>query len=191
MGLEEFSTTKNRFELIVKEEAAIIDGINDSLMWGAMDYLRSSGFKWVEVPILTKITGACENVDTLYAVDHFGQEAYLAQTGQLYLEAKIPLHKKLWTIITSSRAEDKADDRHLNQFQLIELEHEGTLDGVDSAWSKHIQNTPMISKYGKKNGLPLFFYEFKKRLMEAHPDATDQDIYDTWVAQEKKGKEGK
>ncbi len=130
MNLEAFCKTEGRFGIINSEEAGVIDGINDALLWGAMDYLRKEGFTWVEVPIMTKITGACENVDTLYAVDHFGQEAYLAQTGQLYLEAKIPLHNKLWTIITSSRAEDQADERHLNQFQLIELEHAGRLGDV-------------------------------------------------------------
>ena len=92
MDLTKFNTTKNRFDIINGEEAKLIDNINDSLMWGAMQHLRMAGFKWVEVPTLTKITGACENVDTLYHVNHFGQEAYLAQTGQLYLEAKIPLH---------------------------------------------------------------------------------------------------
>jgi len=130
MDLTKFNTTKNRFDIINGEEAKLIDNINDSLMWGAMQHLRMAGFKWVEVPTLTKITGACENVDTLYHVNHFGQEAYLAQTGQLYLEAKIPLHEKLWTIIVSSRAEDRPDSRHLNQFQLIELEHKGALKDI-------------------------------------------------------------
>ncbi|MFH1506011.1 MAG: amino acid--tRNA ligase-related protein [archaeon] len=130
MNLEVLSTTQNRFGLITGPEARVVDDVNDALMWGAMAFLRQQGFKWIEVPTLTKITGACENVDTLYSVDHFGQEAYLAQTGQLYLEAKIPLHSKLWTIITSSRAEGRPDSRHLNQFQLIELEHVGSLDAL-------------------------------------------------------------
>ena len=125
MDLNALKTTKDRFSNITGVEARAVDEINDSLMWGAMAHLRGEGFRWLEVPLMTKITGACENVDTLYAVDHFGIEAYLAQTGQLYLEAKIPVHEKVWTVITSSRAESQVDGRHLNQFQLVEFEHQG------------------------------------------------------------------
>jgi len=128
IDLTKLKSTKDRFGTITTAEAKLVDEINDSLMWGARTYFREKGFLWVEVPTLTKITGACENVDTLYAVNHFGQEAYLAQTGQLYLEAKIPLHEKVWTIITSSRAEAEADKRHLNQFSLVEMEHQGDFE---------------------------------------------------------------
>jgi asparaginyl-tRNA synthetase len=86
---------------------------------------------------MTKITGACENVDTLYSFDHFGKSAYLAQTGQLYLEAKIPGHKKVWTSITSSRAEQAVDSRHLNQFQLLEFELQGDFEVL----LREVQNT--------------------------------------------------
>lgn len=128
MNLQNLKNTKNRLTVIISSEAKIVDEINDLLMWGAMKHIRNENFIWIEVPNMTKITGACENVDTLYKVDHFGMEAYLAQTGQLYLECKIPLHNKVWTIITSSRAEDSADSRHLNQFKLIEFEHHGNLE---------------------------------------------------------------
>lgn len=127
MDLNILKQTKNRFSLINSQEAKIVDEINDALMWGAMLFLRRN-FVWIEVPTLTKITGACENINTLYSVDHFGIEAFLAQTGQLYLEAKIPIHNKVWTVIDSSRAEPVADERHLNQFQLIEFEHRGNLE---------------------------------------------------------------
>jgi asparaginyl-tRNA synthetase len=125
--LEHLKKTDDRFSLLNSEDMLVIDSINNSLMLGAIEHLSREGFKWIDVPILTKITGACENVDTLYEVDHFNRTAYLSQTGQLYLEAKIPLHKKVWTIIQSSRAEGEVDGRHLNQFQLVEFEHEGDL----------------------------------------------------------------
>jgi len=126
--LEQLVKTENRFEIINSNEMYVVDRINSSLYTGAIEYLVKNGFCWVEVPTITKITGACENVDTLYCLDHFGVEAYLAQTGQLYLEAKIPSHKKVWTVITSSRAEHQVDGRHLNQFTLLEFEHAGNLE---------------------------------------------------------------
>jgi len=134
------TTGSERFKALNSEEAKMVDKINASLMFGAMNYLHHAGFTWIEVPTITKITGACENVDTLYKLMHFGQEAYLAQTGQLYLETKIPVHEKLWTIITSSRAEKDADERHLNQFQLIELEHAGNLESLLKNIEKTVKN---------------------------------------------------
>ena len=139
MNFDILKNTNDRFLIINSKEAGVVDKINDSLMWGAINYLRDSGFVWIEVPIITKITGACENVDTLYALDYYGVEAYLAQTGQLYLEAKIPMHDKVWTIIPSSRAESSADKRHLNQFQLIEFEHRGSFKNL-------LQNIEGITK---------------------------------------------
>ncbi|MFH1064759.1 MAG: amino acid--tRNA ligase-related protein [Candidatus Woesearchaeota archaeon] len=130
LDLEILKSTDGRFSRIISGSAKAVDEVNDSLMWGARKYLREQGFMWLEVPIMTKITGACENVDTLYKLDHFGKESYLAQTGQLYLEAKIPLHEKVWTIITSSRAESSVDARHLNQFQLVEFEHKGDFESM-------------------------------------------------------------
>lgn len=126
--MEKLIETDNRFELITCEEMSKIDKINDALYWGAINYFRKNNFIWVEVPIMTKVTGACENVDTLYSLDHFQKKAYLAQTGQLFLEAKIPSHKKVWTTITSSRAEEQVDSRHLNQFLLLEFEFNGNLN---------------------------------------------------------------
>lgn len=130
LDLNILKETKGRFSLLNSPEAKVVDRINESLMWGAMTYCKKKGFVWIDVPTMTKITGACENVNTLYELEHFGQEAYLAQTGQLYLEAKIPGHEKVWTIIDSFRAEKESDSRHLNQFKLIELEHRGNLEMI-------------------------------------------------------------
>ncbi|OIO28521.1 hypothetical protein AUJ16_00920 [Candidatus Micrarchaeota archaeon CG1_02_60_51] len=137
MELETLKSTDGRFGLINGTAFEAIDRVNDALYWGALDYFRGNGFMWVDVPTLTRVTGACENVDTLYSVDHFGRNAYLAQTGQLYLEAKIPRHEKVWTVITSSRAEAKVDARHLNQFQLLEFEHRGGFESL----LNHVEGT--------------------------------------------------
>nr|QBM01466.1 asparagine--tRNA ligase [uncultured archaeon] len=137
MSLEALKNLENRFESICSREVAALDRVNAALMAGAYEYFLGNGFVWVETPMLTRVTGSCENVDTLYSVQHFGTQAYLPQTGQLYLEAKIPLHDKVWTVMTSSRAEPCTDHRHLNQFSLVEFERRGdfsvllpTIEGV-------------------------------------------------------------
>ena len=151
----EMKKTENRFSILNSESMKAVDNINDSLMLGAIEHLSGNGFRWIDVPTMTKITGACENVDTLYAVEHFGRTAYLAQTGQLYLEAKIKSHKKVWTVIHSTRAEAAVDSRHLNQFHLIEFEHAGNFEEL----LKNIEGTvkAMVQKVLDNNTADLEF----------------------------------
>jgi asparaginyl-tRNA synthetase len=101
----------------------------DAMVRGARSYVERHGFVGVHnAPELVGITGACENVDTLFKVDYFGQRAYLAQSDQLYLELLTPYLKRVYAEIQSFRMEPEADDRHLCQFSLFEIEHLGDLD---------------------------------------------------------------
>lgn len=96
---------------------------------GARRYVEGRGFVGVHnAPEIVGVTGACENVDTLFRVDYFGRQAYLAQSDQLYLELLTPTLGKVYAEIQSFRAEPEADARHLCQFALFEIEHLGGLD---------------------------------------------------------------
>lgn len=100
----------------------------DAMFRGARKYVEDNGFIGVHnAPEVVGITGACENVDTLFRVDYFGQRAYLAQSDQLYLELLTPHLKKVYAEIQSFRAEPDVDARHLTQFSLFEIEHQGNL----------------------------------------------------------------
>lgn len=102
-----------------------------------LDYLKKEGFTWVpSVPRMVRATGACENIDTLFEVSvdkdqqWFGKSgenhrAYLAQTGQLYLEALVPVLGGVYCLGPSFRAEPKIDSRHLIEFVMIEIEFPG------------------------------------------------------------------
>jgi asparaginyl-tRNA synthetase len=98
------------------------------LLKGARKYFDDMEFKEIVVPHITRATGACENIDTLFEVDYFGRRGYLSQTAQLYLESLIPWMNKVWCISPSFRAEPRIDSRHLTEFPLIELEFAGTFD---------------------------------------------------------------
>lgn len=101
----------------------------DALLRGARSYVESEGFVAVHnMPHIVGITGACENIDSLFRTDFFGRQAYLTQTGQLYLELITPHLKKVYCEIQSFRMEPTVDDRHLCQFTLFEIEHQGDLD---------------------------------------------------------------
>jgi asparaginyl-tRNA synthetase len=98
-------------------------------------YLEEKGYVEVAVPRVVRASGACENVNTLFEVSVDGDfnwfnqnKGYLAQTGQLYLEAMVPYLGKVYCSGSSFRAEPKADNRHLIEFQLLEIEFAGDFD---------------------------------------------------------------
>lgn len=101
----------------------------DAMFRGARSYVERHGFVGVHnAPEIVGVTGACENVDTLFKVDFFGKPAFLAQSDQLYLEMLTPQLGRVYAEIQSFRMEPEADDRHLCQFSLFEIEHLGDLD---------------------------------------------------------------
>ncbi len=98
--------------------------------------LEKRGYTEVVVPRIVRATGACENVNTLFEVGvdgntkWFGHQAYLAQTGQLYLEALVPDLKKVYCAGPSFRAENEVDDRHLIEFYMMEIEFAGNFSDL-------------------------------------------------------------
>ncbi|MBN2053097.1 hypothetical protein JW756_06340 [Candidatus Woesearchaeota archaeon] len=97
--------------------------IESALTRGAEKYFQEQGFVWVpSVPHIVSVTGACENVNTLYSIDYHGREAFLTQTGQTALEEMIQGLEKVSTIIHSFRKEESVDNRHLTEFPLVEFE---------------------------------------------------------------------
>ncbi len=118
----------NPIENVLAKRAALIR-IWDAMFRGARRYVERNGFIGVHnLPEIVGVTGACENVDTLFKVDFFGEKAYLAQSDQLYLELITPFLGKVYAEIQSFRMEPDADDRHLCQFALFEIEHLGDLN---------------------------------------------------------------
>jgi asparaginyl-tRNA synthetase len=120
--------TKDRHHLFGSPPFRAVVYIEGLLLKGARDYFDDMEFKEIVVPHITKATGACENIDTLFGVDYFGEKGYLSQTAQLYLESLIPWMNKVWCISPSFRAEPRVDSRHLTEFTLIELEFAGTFE---------------------------------------------------------------
>jgi asparaginyl-tRNA synthetase len=118
--------TKDRHNLVSTQALHAVVKLESSLLKGARRYFEDHGFIEVAVPHLTKATGACENIATMFNLDYFGRNAYLSQTAQLYLEVLTPFLGKVWCIGPSFRAEPYADERHLSEFTLIELEFAGS-----------------------------------------------------------------
>jgi asparaginyl-tRNA synthetase len=63
-----------------------------------------------------------ESAGTLFSTDYFGDTAYLAQTGQLYVEAACPAFRKVYCFGPTFRAEKSKTRRHLTEFWMVEPE---------------------------------------------------------------------
>lgn len=83
-------------------------------------FFNDEGFILVDTPIFTTLAG--EGEQTLFAVDYFGQPVHLTQTGQLYLEAAVMSHRKVYCFGPTFRAEKSKTRRHLAEFWMVEPE---------------------------------------------------------------------
>ena len=85
------------------------------------DYFDREGFILVDTPILTGAIG--EEAGNLFATDYFDLgKAYLAQTGQLYVEAGAAALGKVYCFGPTFRAEKSKTRRHLTEFWMVEPE---------------------------------------------------------------------
>jgi asparaginyl-tRNA synthetase len=85
------------------------------------DFFYERHFILVDTPILTGSIG--EHAGTLFATEYFDLgKAYLAQTGQLYVEAAAAALGKVYCFGPTFRAEKSKTRRHLTEFWMVEPE---------------------------------------------------------------------
>src|SRR5216117_2985218 len=85
------------------------------------DFFYERNFVLVDTPILTGAIG--EAAGNLFSTEYFDLgTAYLAQTGQLYVEAAAAAHGKVYCFGPTFRAEKSKTRRHLTEFWMVEPE---------------------------------------------------------------------
>ncbi len=94
--------------------------VRSELTQAIHDYFHREGFVRIDTPILTGSIG--ESAGTLFSTEYFGETAYLAQTGQLYVEAACPAFRKVYCFGPTFRAEKSKTRRHLTEFWMVEPE---------------------------------------------------------------------
>src|ERR1700727_2723511 len=100
-------------------QAAILR-IRAEIIKAARDFFDDRGFVLTDPPILTP--AACEGTSTLFPVDYFEEQAYLTQSGQLYIEATAAALGKVYSFGPTFRAEKSKTRRHLTEFWMVEPE---------------------------------------------------------------------
>ena len=100
-------------------QAAILR-VRAEIIKAARDFFDENGFTLTDPPILTP--AACEGTSTLFPVDYFDEQAYLTQSGQLYIEATAMALGKVYSFGPTFRAEKSKTRRHLTEFWMVEPE---------------------------------------------------------------------
>jgi len=83
-------------------------------------FFDERGFTLVDPPILTP--SSCEGTTNLFHTKYFDEDAYLTQSGQLYMEAAAMALGKVYSFGPTFRAEKSKTRRHLIEFWMIEPE---------------------------------------------------------------------
>jgi asparaginyl-tRNA synthetase len=105
--------------------------LRSEVAFAIRDYFQRRDFVLIDSPILTP--AACEGTSNLFSTDYFGEQAYLSQSGQLYLEPAAAAFGKVYCFGPTFRAEKSKTRRHLMEFWMVEpevafLEFDGLCD---------------------------------------------------------------
>ena len=92
--------------------------IRSEVVKAIRDFFDDRGYVLIDSPIFTP--AACEGTSTLFETDYFGEQAYLTQSGQLYLEPACMAFRKVYCFGPTFRAEKSKTRRHLTEFWMVE-----------------------------------------------------------------------
>ncbi|QPC46669.1 asparagine--tRNA ligase [Mangrovibacillus cuniculi] len=94
--------------------------IRNEIIRATYEFFNENGFTKIDPPILTG--SAPEGTTELFATKYFDEDAYLSQSGQLYMEAAAMALGKVFSFGPTFRAEKSKTRRHLIEFWMIEPE---------------------------------------------------------------------
>ncbi|MED1782412.1 asparagine--tRNA ligase [Brevibacillus fortis] len=104
------------------------------------EFFHENGFVKVDPPILTPTSA--EGTTNLFHTKYFDEDAYLSQSGQLYMEAVAMALGRVYSFGPTFRAEKSKTRRHLIEFWMIEpemafVDHEENLR-IQEAFVSHV-----------------------------------------------------
>lgn len=115
----EFLMDHRHLWLRSKKQHAVMK-IRNEIIRATFEFFNNNGFIKIDPPILTATSA--EGTTDLFHTEYFDQEAYLSQSGQLYLEAAAMAFGKVFSFGPTFRAEKSKTRRHLIEFWMMEPE---------------------------------------------------------------------
>lgn len=94
--------------------------IRNEIIRASYEFFNKEGFIKIDPPILTG--SAPEGTTELFHTKYFDEDAFLSQSGQLYMEAAAMAFGKVFSFGPTFRAEKSKTRRHLIEFWMIEPE---------------------------------------------------------------------
>ncbi|OZU90139.1 asparagine--tRNA ligase [Virgibacillus indicus] len=126
----EFLMDHRHLWLRSKKQHAVMK-IRNEIIRSTYQFFNDNGYVKIDPPILTG--SSAEGTTELFHTKYFDEEAYLSQSGQLYMEAAAMAFGKVFSFGPTFRAEKSKTRRHLIEFWMIEPEiafvnHEESLE---------------------------------------------------------------
>ncbi len=116
----EFLFDNRHLHLRTKRQWAI-QRVRDTIIHATYDWMRNNSYTKIDSPIFT--TTCAEDSTDLYETEHTnGEKLYLTQSGQLYIEAAIAGHGRVYDFWPCFRAEKSKTRRHLNELWMMDAE---------------------------------------------------------------------
>lgn len=115
----EFLMDHRHLWLRSKKQHAVMK-IRNEIIRSTYQFFNENDFVKIDPPILTG--SSAEGTTELFHTKYFDEEAYLSQSGQLYMEAAAMAFGKVFSFGPTFRAEKSKTRRHLIEFWMIEPE---------------------------------------------------------------------
>ena len=110
--------------------------IRNEIIRATYEFFNENGFTKIDPPILT--ASAPEGTSELFHTKYFDEDAFLSQSGQLYMEAAAMAHGRVFSFGPTFRAEKSKTRRHLIEFWMIEPE---------MAFTNHVESLEVQEQY--------------------------------------------
>lgn len=176
----------NRVITLRNPKVRAIMRVADGVLHAFRSFLREEGFVEFVPPKIVE-SGAEGGAD-MFEIDYFGEPAYLNQSPQMYKQIMVGVFAKAYTVGPVFRAEKFSTNRHINEFQGLDLEM-GFIDSFEDLMALEArmfrymyktlneQYAPELEMFlGRDGRLPeltkfpaITFMEAKQLFADAHP----------------------
>jgi len=110
----------NRAVSLRHQKVTDVFKVQATIMKAFRDFLNSQDFTEISVP--TIVAGSTEGGSEVFPVDYFGNQAYLAQSPQLYKQIMVSIFERVFTLAHAYRAEPSVTTRHLTEYVGLDCE---------------------------------------------------------------------